>query len=263
MAGVELTHWWFRARREIVRRVLSCLVPPSRGALVIDVGCGTGTTIASLADRYDCLGVDAAEDAIRLARKRFASMRFICGTAPDLGEAAGRANAVLLMDVLEHVPDDAAVLGSIVDALRPGCHVLITVPADMKLWSSHDVSLGHVIRYDVERLRQMYAGLPVTELMVTHFNTRLYPVVRAMRRWGLLRGHVRARDGTDLKVPGALPNWILHRVFVGESRRLVSLARRRRSRGYSYGASLMAVLRRDATPNADRARSGAADGDVA
>ena len=69
-------------------------------------------------------------------------MRFICGTAPDLGEAAGRADAVLLMDVLEHVPDDAAVLGSIVDALRPGCHVLITVPADMKLWSSHDVSLA-------------------------------------------------------------------------------------------------------------------------
>ena len=57
------------------------------------------------------------------------------GRLSALNGVVHQGNAVLLMDVLEHVPDDAAVVGSIVDALRPGCHVLITVPADMKLWS--------------------------------------------------------------------------------------------------------------------------------
>ena len=267
VADVDLTHWWFLGRREIMRRVLSCVVPPSPETLVIDVGCGTGANIASLAGSYECIGIDTSDDAIRLARPRFDEVKFIRGEAPqDLGEASGRAAAVLLMDVLEHVPDDTAVLGPLVDALSPGSHVLITVPADMRLWSKHDESLGHYLRYDVDRLRQMWVGMPVSEVMVSHFNYRLYPLVRAVRAWGRLRGRAWGREGSDMRTPRGPANRVLQRVFAGESQRLVDLVEGRSRHGYRYGVSLMALLRREPVHDIDRNRSrttaGGADGEV-
>jgi SAM-dependent methyltransferase len=262
VAAVDLRHWWFLGRRRILREVLAAVLPPGRGALVIDIGCGTGANIAALCDRYECIGIDTSPDAIRLARQRFGGVRFICGAAPgDLGEAAGRAGAVLLMDVLEHVPDDAALLGPIVEALAPGALVLVTVPADPRLWSEHDVSLGHYRRYDAPALRRIWSSLPVSEMMVSYFNARLYPLVRAARALGRLRGRAWGREGTDMAIPRGPINRVLERVFAGEGRRLADLAagRPRGRRGYARGVSLMALLRRE--PGGARGRtSGPKDG---
>ncbi len=246
VADIDLHHWWFVARRSIMRDVLACVVPPGQDSLVVDVGCGPGANIASLAGDYDCIGIDTSDDAIRLARDRFDDVKFIHGTAPeDLGEHAARADAYLLMDVLEHVPDDAAVLGAIVPVIKPGGVLLLTVPADMRLWSPHDESLGHYRRYDPTSLRKAWEGLPVTEVMMSHFNTRLYPAVRAARMFGKLSGRSWGKANTDMRRPGRLGNRVLQRLFAGESRRLVDLARQRRTTGYDYGVSLMTVLRKE------------------
>ena len=88
-------------------RSSSRLLPPSPEATVIDVGCGTGANLASLAADYRCIGIDTSPEAIRLARKRFPGVHFIHGFAPaDLGRLIDDARLVLMMDVLEHVPDD-------------------------------------------------------------------------------------------------------------------------------------------------------------
>ncbi|HEY2251089.1 MAG TPA: class I SAM-dependent methyltransferase, partial [Planctomycetaceae bacterium] len=78
-AEIEERHWWFVARRRILRAIVEQLVPPSSEATVIDVGCGTGANLASLAADYRCIGVDTSSEAIRLARKRFPAVRFIRG----------------------------------------------------------------------------------------------------------------------------------------------------------------------------------------
>ena len=112
-AEVEQEHWWFRGRRRILRRLLADVIETGKGHLVIDVGCGTGGNIAALADDYECIGIDTSERGIELARKRFDSIKFICGLAPqDLGDDAGRADALLIMDVLEHLEDDAGLFAA-------------------------------------------------------------------------------------------------------------------------------------------------------
>src|SRR4029453_13105445 len=111
VADVDQRHWWFLARRKILRDVLACVLPPDPHATVIDVGCGTGANISALADRYRCIGIDTSSDASDFAQQRFSNVQFMCGHAPaDLGAAASTARAILLMDVLEHVEDDRAVL---------------------------------------------------------------------------------------------------------------------------------------------------------
>ncbi len=247
-AEIEQRHWWFVARRRIVRRLIAQVLPPSADATVVDVGCGTGANIAALADRYDCVGIDTSAEAIELAKKRFPKVRFMTGNAPaDLGELAASAKLFVMTDVLEHVGDDFALLSELLAAASPGAHFLLTVPADESLWSEHDESFGHYRRYDRERFEQVWAGLPVSTLLTSYFNSRLCPMIRLIRAKNRRRGHAAGKAGTDFWVPARPINRLLEALFAGEARRLISVLNGNR-RAYSSGASLIAILRRDEGP---------------
>lgn len=252
VAEVDRSHWWFVGRRAIMRNILGALIADDPGTLVIDVGCGPGANAASLADRYRCVGIDNAPEAIEWARARFSDVAYVCGEAPrDLGDLAGAADAYLLMDVLEHVEDDRDLLASIVDVMKPGSVVFVTVPADMSLWSEQDVQLGHHRRYDLESLRAMWAGLPVEELLWSHFNTRLYLPIKALRTVSRLTRRSWGEAGSDMRVPKGPGNRFLTALFEGESRRLMSLVGSK-PRPYRHGVSLVTVLRKLNEPDAAR-----------
>jgi len=246
-ADIEERHWWFVGRRRIMRRLVTRVVPPARDVTVVDVGCGTGANIASLADAYDCVGIDASAEAIALARRRFPGVRFLVGTAPgDLGDLAGRARLFLLMDVLEHVEDDFAMLSELLAAASPGALVLVTVPADEALWSEHDESFGHWRRYDRRRLERLWAELPVTPLLVSYYNSRLYPLIRLIRARSRRRGRAAGRSGTDFWMPSRPVNRLLAATLAGEGRSLVRRLADGRAGAVGVAASLVALLRRDA-----------------
>ncbi|MGH7542468.1 MAG: class I SAM-dependent methyltransferase [Gemmatimonadota bacterium] len=245
-ADLEERHWWFTARRRIVKALIQRILPPSRGSLVIDVGCGTGANIAALADDYACIGIDPSDVAIGLARDRFPSVEFKVGSAPmDLGESAQQADLFLLLDVLEHVEDDFAQFSAIAAAARAGAHILITVPADPSLWSGHDVSHGHYRRYESDRLEMIWHGLPLRVRLLSYFNARLYPMIRTIRLVGRMLGTASGARGTDLFQPPAPVNSVLETIFAGERRRLVELLEGRCERGYRRGVSLIALLERE------------------
>jgi SAM-dependent methyltransferase len=242
-AELEDGHWWHRGKTRVVREVLRRAVPA--GSVVADVGCGTGATLAALSPEYRCVGADPSAEAIALARARFPAVTFLAGDVPGaLGEWHGRADAVLLLDVLEHAREDRDLLARVVAGARPGAHLLLTVPADMALWSAHDESLGHFRRYDRAGLAALWRGLPVTERLLSYYNARLYPLARAARAWSRLRGRAWGRAGTDVgRVPGPA-NRLMEAVFAGESARLTA-AFDGGGRGYARGVSLIALLRRE------------------
>ncbi len=252
-ADIEERHWWFVGRRQIMRRLAVAVVAPSQDATVIDVGCGTGGNIGCLADQYRCVGIDTSAEAIDRARPRFPKVHFLQGRAPaDLGPLVDQARLILLMDVLEHVSDDFALLAELLAAAAPGAHLLITVPADLALWSEHDESFGHYRRYDRARLEMVWAGLPVTARLVSYFNARLLPAVRLVRARSRRRGHAAGQVGTDFWLPSRPVNFLLQAILAGESRRLLRVLQGRRQQGYAAGASLIAILRREPGPIAVR-----------
>ncbi len=272
-AQIEDRHWWFVGRRRILRELVHKISPPPQGGndgrhphlatasrlrrpgplprgegerkIVVDIGCGTGANLAALADEYRCVGIDTSDEAIALARRRFPGVTFVSGSAPrDVAPWLKQASVVMLTDVLEHVEDDRGLLADIVEACSPGTQILITVPADMRLWSPHDVAFGHYRRYDVENLAAVWVGLPVSPRLVSHFNTRLYPVVRAVRTMSRWRGRTAGQANTDFKLPVRPINLALEKCFGGESRRLLRAVDTNK-RAYRQGVSLVAVLMRD------------------
>ena len=137
-ARIEDRHWWFRARRTILLD-LAAQVLPAEGT-VLDVGCGTGGNIAAFPETCRRIGVDPSPDAIALAEDIRPGVSFVRGIVPDAVEKElGEADVVLLTDVLEHVEADGALLEGIAQGMKPGGHLIVTVPADAGLWSPHDV----------------------------------------------------------------------------------------------------------------------------
>jgi SAM-dependent methyltransferase len=243
-AEMEDRHWWFLGRRHILQSLVRRLLPAGAGKKVVDVGCGTGGNVGALQADYATLGIDVSGPAIELARHRFPAARFWCG---ELAEAPGDLDAdadlYLLMDVIEHVADDFLLLSTTLSRCKAGSHVLITVPAEPRLWSSHDVALGHYRRYGPARLRRLWDGLPVDVRLLSYFNARLYPAIRVIRGVNRRLGRSAGRLGTDLNLPPAPLNRALARMFAGEAKALGRCLDSERSGAYPVGASLIAVLR--------------------
>jgi SAM-dependent methyltransferase len=244
-ARIEQDHWWFVARRQIIGRILRLVVPPNENKTIIDVGCGTGGNIASLAGEYRCCGIDTTPDAIALARERFANVPFVLGAFPaGLEGFLDVASAITCMDVIEHVQDDVGFAKRLIDAAPPGSHLLLTVPADMTLWSQHDVTNDHYRRYDREGFAKVWAGLPVTVRLMSYFNSRLYPMVKAARWVANRRKTSHGADGTDFKMSSPPVNRLLMKIFRGESSKLEKSLDAPESPPYRRGVSLIALLRK-------------------
>lgn len=209
-AALEDTHWWFRARRNIIDAVLERSAPQQRQHL-LEIGCGTGGNLRFLANRFAAVtGVDASEDAVRYARER-ASGEILQGDFRVV--LAGRWSAfdvILMADVLEHVEDDRAFLRDVVTNMQRGATLLITVPAHPWLWSSHDTALEHHRRYSAAALNALFADLPLTPLYRSQFNLLLLPLVLLARA---LPTPARTTTETDLKKHSFLSNALLYSIF--------------------------------------------------
>lgn len=232
-ARLEDHHWWFRARREIIFDLLRRVLPPSHDKRLLEIGCGTGGNLRLLSKHYQAMGIEIDRYAANLAAQR-AGCEIRCGDiAVALRETDFVPDTVLMLDVLEHVRDDRVLLEQALALLPAGGLLLITVPADERLWSQHDIVLGHYRRYTQASLAAVWQGLPVEPLLLSGFNTLLYPVVRLARA---LRGN-KAAGGSDLAPVQPWLNWLLYRIFAAEKHLLATVS-------LPWGCSLVAILRK-------------------
>jgi len=154
-AGGELE--LFAEARRWKRYLADVLAPHLRGH-VLEVGAGIGSTLRALArspgvEAWTALEPDP-ELLMRLesvAREVEASRRIpvraLAGTLAEL-PLAERFDAVVYVDVLEHIEDDRAELGRALERLRPGGRLVVLAPAHAALFSDFDRQVGHQRRYD-------------------------------------------------------------------------------------------------------------------
>jgi SAM-dependent methyltransferase len=140
---------------------------------VLEVGAGMGTITRRLVELDPELSIVALEPAANVfgGLASFAALTpQVTASRQTLGEyLAGpeeRFDAVVYLNVLEHVEDDTAELRLAARALRPGGTLLVFGPALEWLYSELDYKAGHYRRYPLGRLRRLVraAGLEVLSL---------------------------------------------------------------------------------------------------
>lgn len=212
---------------------------------MVDVGCGTGADVASFPPSYGRHGLDQSETAIRFAEERHAGVGFSVATLPGEGAATIReADLVLLCDVLEHIEDDIGFLSWLIGTMKPHSHLLMTVPADPRLWSPHDEVYGHYRRYTPDVLAGVWDGLPVEVRLLAPFNRILYPAVRVVRAVTNRRGRSLGESEGDLSLPWPPVNWLLERLFSLEVPGLLRQLNGDPKPNGTRGVSLFTVLRK-------------------
>lgn len=176
-AALEDRHWWYAERRALVRRLVGPLTP-GRAA---DIGCGPGGNTAVLRELgWWVTGLEHSPVAASIARAR--GLPVVRGDATALPFADESFDLVMSTDMWEHVEDHEAVARETVRVLRPGGRALVAVPCSMRLWSGHDVALGHVRRYEKAELAALMRGAGLEVHDVRSWNVLLRPVARARRR---------------------------------------------------------------------------------
>jgi 2-polyprenyl-3-methyl-5-hydroxy-6-metoxy-1,4-benzoquinol methylase len=245
---LERTHWWFRARRQIITDVLRRTVVPTGGddRRILDVGCGTGGMLGALAEFGTVTGMEMEPDAVAWARQQMdgTGIDVMQGSLPE-GIPPKAWDLITAFDVIEHLDDDGAVLERIHASLRPGGQIMVTVPAYMFLWSPHDDLNQHKRRYTRRQLVDRMRAAGFTVQRTSYFNTWLFPVVAAVRL--VKRGRRRAENDapetvdragdSDFSMPGSAVNEVLRRLFASERFLL-------RRIGLPAGVSIIAVGRR-------------------
>ena len=136
----ELAHrWWdptseFRPLHEInpLRLAWINARAPLAGKNVIDIGCGGGILTESMAKRGATVtGIDLSEKALKVADlhslESGAPVRYKLIAAETMAEQeAGQYDIVTCMEMLEHVPDPAAIVKACATLVKPGGHVFFS-----------------------------------------------------------------------------------------------------------------------------------------
>lgn len=119
---LSYTGRWGRARRWL----------PADAHQVADIGCASGYGTAALTGtghaRRRVVGLEPDASQVRQAGRQFPWLPLLRGDAGALPIRDGAVDAVVLLDVLEHVADPSAVIAEVHRVLRPGGYLVISVP---------------------------------------------------------------------------------------------------------------------------------------
>jgi SAM-dependent methyltransferase len=213
-------HPWETVRAGFFCRVLAEPLALRTALRVVDVGAGDGFVgsklLGALPDGSSVTCVDSEYSDAHLASMRLSAPRRMefARTCPDR-----EFDAIVLLDVLEHVADDRGFLREFVEnRLRPGGLVLASVPAHQVLYTQHDVALGHHRRYSAAGLRDALvdAGLTLRRTG-SLFSSLIVP--RA-----LAKAVERARGIVSQPAPDALAPQIATGISVWRHGRIVTSA---------------------------------------
>lgn len=231
----EKYHWWYAVRRLIVRNLILKYRPNAadRKIKLLDVGCGTGELLRELEPLAETFGIDSSSQAIAFCKER-GLKNVSVAEATQVPFPDNAFDAVLCLDVLEHVKDDETVLKEIFRVTKPGGTAIVFVPTFKILWGTSDEVSHHLRRYRLTELRKKMSRNGFKIIRSSYFNFFLFLPILAVR-WlvRLLKIPIKSENETGK----GLINNLLSKIFGLEANFLKRM-------NFPFGVSGLVVSRK-------------------
>lgn len=229
---VQESHWWFRVRDNILKDIAKKYFKPNGS--VFDFGCNYGHTVKLLQNfGFNACGVDVSKEAIEYGRSLDIPNIFL---ESEKSFPANYFDAVISLDVLEHIKDDKKAFSYISSIVKPGGIIVIMVPAFMFLWGINDEISHHFRRYTLGELIKLTKQVGNFEIIKkSYFNTLLFIPIALVRFLSNLL-NIKSRD-SDLEINNTFLNRLFFYIFDFE-RKLLNYIK------FPFGVSALLVLRK-------------------
>jgi SAM-dependent methyltransferase len=165
-------------RYDVVKRVIDRLKPGT----ALEIGCGQGAFGARLADEAQYLGVEPDEVSYQVACERIEPRGGKVLHGIHLVVPKGNTYDLLCaFEVLEHIEDDKGALAEWLPLVRPGGHLMLSVPAFPERFGAMDRHAGHFRRYSPVELRERLLEAGLTDVEITVYGWPLGYALEAVR----------------------------------------------------------------------------------
>lgn len=204
LAVLEAGNFWFRARNSLITELLRRHFPAIDSFL--EIGCGTGFVLSGVAaacPSAKLTGTEIFSAGLGYAARRVPGAEFLQVDARHI-PFENQFGLIGAFDVLEHIPEDEAVLVQMYQALKPGGGLMITVPQHAWLWSKQDEMACHVRRYSADELRRKVTEAGFTVQDMRSFVSLLLPLMWLSRIAGGLAGDGHQDALAELRMPPLL-----------------------------------------------------------
>jgi SAM-dependent methyltransferase len=196
MFDLEERLWWYVGMRAVTASILDVELGRKSTPRLLDVGCGTGFSLAWLRERFNsqaAFGVDLSTHAAALWRLRDLDTVSIA-SAGELPFAAAEFDLVTCFDVIYQLDRAEArtALREMRRVLKPGGLLFIREPAYDWMRGAHDLAVGTRHRYTRGELRRLLASEGFAPKRVTYVNALLFWAAVPHRLLSRLRGEAQS-----------------------------------------------------------------------
>jgi ubiquinone/menaquinone biosynthesis C-methylase UbiE len=151
----------YQLRKKIILMTIEQLFPEKRGCTCLDIGCGTGDYSFELSKRnFIVLGFDFSQYAIDRAKEKAETLDIqnVHFQSDDIFQFSTheKFDLILISEVLEHIHEDMSILKKYSSFVKDSGYIIASVPFDQQLWSYDDEHAGHVRRYTMKRINEMF-----------------------------------------------------------------------------------------------------------
>ncbi len=147
---------------------------PYTGSTLLEIGTGQGNFKKYLEEKVKTyVSLDIDDKVIERARLRDPQRIYEVAdiSSPDILKLRDKYkfDAVICVNVLEHVPDHKAGLINMMELLNPGGHLLLFVPSFMHLYNDLDKLAGHLRRYKKNQIKELLGNSPNYEIVINEY----------------------------------------------------------------------------------------------
>jgi len=145
-SGKVKLDFWFRAKNDLIEKLLFNQFPKKKKLKILNLGAGTGSDLEILNNFGEVYVIDVEKKALDLIPDNLCVEKKICD-ACKLIYKDDFFDLVVSFDVFQHIENDEIAIKEAYRVLKKKGILFFSVPALQKLYSSHDKALEHKRRY--------------------------------------------------------------------------------------------------------------------